>query len=568
MEKIVLPLGNGIGIYEKGRLCVSIIDTNGNKKVGGKMIKGIKKFFTLPFIRGFTFFVLGIYLYIQSFVLMEELEDRPDSEKNKSFKVAKNITIASVYIVLIAMIIASFLFGFLMLAILPSFLFNKAFPDSSSYYFRSFIIALFRFSLLYVIFIALRFLPFMSGLYSFNGAGNIYLSGKEDAIRPRTYPLNYLNFLLNIFLFSTFVISLISVNVYWLANFAINLIIFLAIVPLIFEALLFASKTKAVWIKDIAIVTNWLVSIRPNTTQKEVLSVAQKELENYNDFEKIENGRVALSSVYAEMETKLKVSERYEPSDCDWIIGTVLDKNRAEIKLERSVSLKEYREIIRACERRAKGEPLSNIFGFVEFYGLRFDVNKKVLSPRMDTEILVSEALKKINENDAETVLDLCTGSGAIAIALAKYSSCKVTASDVSKQALTVAETNAKKNDVKIDFCQSDLFKSLKKGRKYDIIVSNPPYIKSGDIEKLDVEVKKYDPRLALDGGEDGYDFYRKITEQAKDKLKQKGWLMLEVGQGQSDYVCELLQNAGYDNVQSVKDYNKIERVVYGRLSK
>ena len=112
------------------------------------------------------------------------------------------------------------------------------------------------------------------------------------------------------------------------------------------------------------------------------------------------------------------------------------------------------------------------------------------------------------------------------------------------------------------------MFKSLKKGRKYDIIVSNPPYIKSGDIEKLDVEVKKYDPRLALDGGEDGYDFYRKITEQAKDKLKQKGWLMLEVGQGQSDYVCELLQNAGYDNVQSVKDYNKIERVVYGRLSK
>lgn len=568
MEKIVLPLGNGIGVYDKGRLCVSIIDENGNKKVGGRKVKELKKFLTLPFIRGFVFLFYGLWLYLQTFFLMEELADRPENEKNKSFKVAKNVTIASIYIVLIAMLIASFLFGFLVLAILPSYLFGKAFPDGSSYYFRSFIISLLRFSFLYIIFIALRFLPFMSGLYSFNGAGNIYLSGKEEAIRPRTYPLNYLNFLLNIFLFSTFVISLISVNVYWIANFFINLIILLALVPFIFEILLFASKTKAVWVKDIAIVTNWLVSIRPNTTQKEVLSVAQKELENYSDFEKIDNGRIAMSSVYAEMETKLKASERFEQSDCDWIIGTVLDKNRAEVKLERSVSLKEYREIIRACERRAKGEPLSNIFGFVEFYGLRFDVNKKVLSPRMDTEILVSEALKKISECDSESVLDLCTGSGAIAIAIAKYSSCKVTASDVSKQALTVAETNAKKNDVKIDFCQSDLFKSLKKGKKYDIIVSNPPYIKSGEIEKLDIEVKKYDPRLALDGGEDGYDFYREIVKESVNRLKQKGWLIMEVGQGQSDYVCELMQKEGYDNVQSVKDYNKIERVVYGRLSK
>ena len=131
-----------------------------------------------------------------------------------------------------------------------------------------------------------------------------------------------------------------------------------------------------------------------------------------------------------------------------------------------------------------------------------------------------------------------------------------------------MAEANAKKNEVKVEFCQSDLMKSLKKGRKYDIIVSNPPYIKSGDIEKLDIEVKKYDPKLALDGGEDGLDFYRKIIDEAKSKLTKKGWLMFEVGQGQSDGVCELMQKAGYDNVQAVKDYSKIERVIYGRLSK
>ncbi|MCI8555967.1 MAG: peptide chain release factor N(5)-glutamine methyltransferase [Clostridia bacterium] len=568
MEKMILPLGNGIGVYEKGRLCVSMIDSSGSKKVGGRFVKTVNKFFSLPIVRGFTFLFYGIWLYIASFKLLGELEDRPENEKNKSFKIAKNVTIASTYIVLIAMLLAAFLFGFLFLGLFPAFLFHKAFPDGSSYYLRSSMIALLRFALLYLIFVGLRFVPFMSGLYSFNGAGNVQMSGKEETIRPRTYPLNFLNFLLNIFLFSTFVISLLSVNIFWPVNFLLNLLLFLTVVPIVYEILRFASVTKAVWVKDVAIVTNWLVSIRPTTTQSEVLAVARKELDFYSDFEKTENGRVAMSSLYAEMETKLKASDKFEPSDCDWIISTVLNKNRAEAKLERSVSLKEYREIVRACDRRAKGEPLSNIFGFVEFYGLRFDVNKKVLSPRMETEILVEEALKKINETDAENVLDLCTGSGAIAISIAKFSSCKVSASDISKQALAVAEANAKKNEVKVEFCQSDLMKSLKKGRKYDIIVSNPPYIKSGDIEKLDIEVKKYDPKLALDGGEDGLDFYRKIIDEAKSKLTKKGWLMFEVGQGQSDGVCELMQKAGYDNVQAVKDYSKIERVIYGRLSK
>lgn len=568
MDKLILPFGNGVGVLDKNRLCASMIDSSGNKIVGGKIVKEIKKIFTLPIIRGFTYLFWGLWLYISSFFLMQELDERPESDKNKSFKIAKNISIASIYIVLIAIIIAAFLFGFLFLAVLPSYLFRKAFPSNDNYYFRAFIVALLRFAFLYLIFAILRIAPFMSGLYSFNGAGNVHMSGKVETLRPRTYPLNFLNFLVNVFLFSTFVITLVGINVFWPLNFLINLLLFLACVPVIYEALLFASKTKATWIKDIAIVTNWLVSIRPNTTQSEVLNVAVKELASYNDFEKIKSGRIAMSTVYAEMETKLKASDKFEESDCDWIIGTVLNKNRAETKLERSVSLKEYREILRACDRRAKGEPLSSIFGFVEFYGLKFDVNKKVLSPRMETEILVEEALKKIGECDCHSVLDLCTGSGAIAIAIAKYSDCKVYASDISKQALSVAETNAQKNDVKIDFSQSDLFKSLKKGRKYDIIVSNPPYIKSAEIEKLEIEVKKYDPRIALDGGEDGLDFYRKIIDEAKGKLAKKGWLMFEVGQGQSDGVIELMQKAGYDNVQAVKDYNKIERVIYGRFSK
>ena len=568
MEKMILPLSNGVGVYEKGRLCVSMIDSEGNKRVGGKVIKPCKKFWNFPFLRGWTYLWKGLWLYISSFLLMLELEDRPASEKNKSFKIAKNISIASSYLVLIAMLVASFLFGFLVLGLLPSYLFGKAFPDYSNYYFRGFMIALIRVAFIYAIFALLRFIPFMNGLYSFNGASSCLLQGKEERFVSRTYPLNFLNFLLNVFLFSTFVISLLSVNISWPINFVINLGIFLVIIPLIYEALRFASKTKVGGIKDVSLLTNWLVSIKPKTTQHEVIRVAQRELSSYDGFVKTEKGRVAMSSLYAEMETKLKSSDKYEESDRDWIVATVLNKNRAEMKLERSVSDKEYRDILRICERRAKGEPLSNIFGFVEFYGLKFDVNKKVLSPRMETEILVEEAIKKINEFEAKNVLDLCTGSGAIAVSIAKFTEAKVHACDISKQALGVAEVNAKKNNVKVDFYQSDLFKGLKKGKKYDIIVSNPPYIKREDLEKLDVEVKKFDPRLALDGGEDGLDFYRRIVEEVKPHLVKKGWLMFEVGLGQADAVCELMQKNGFDNVQTIKDYNRIERVVYGKYCK
>ncbi len=568
MDKMFLPLGNGIGLFDNDKLCVSIIDQNGDKKVGGKMVKPIKKFWLLPIIRGYTFFIRGILLYISVFILQSSLDTRKEEDKNKSYKQAKKLDFASGYIALIASVIIAFLFGFLILGLFPSYLFNKAFEYSTNYYFRSFMIALIRFAIVYIIMVLLRFSSIMNGIYSFNGAGNQFMFGKADTIRSRTYPLNFLNFLINIFIFSLFVVSLVAVNINFIVNFFCNLAIFLFVIPLCYETLRYITYTKYVWLKDIALVTNWLVCMKPNITQEEVLTVAQMEISSYENFETTGKDRISMSALYAEMQTKLRAVEKLEKSDIDWIIATVLRKNRVEIKLVRSVSQKEYREIMRACERRAKGEPLSNIFGFVEFYGLRMDVNKKVLTPRMETEILIEEAIKKIREFELEKVLDLCTGSGAIAIAVAKYTDAKVTAIDISKPALQVAENNAIKNDVKIEFLQCDIFKGLKKSKKYDIIISNPPYIKTSDIEKLDIEVKKYDPRLALDGGNDGLDFYRQITMNARQHLNKKGWLFFEVGQGQAEKVQDMMQENGFEEINIVKDYNKIERIVYGRISK
>ena len=161
--------------------------------------------------------------------------------------------------------------------------------------------------------------------------------------------------------------------------------------------------------------------------------------------------------------------------------------------------------------------------------------------------------------------MDLGTGSGAIAVSIAKNSDADVTAVDISKSALLTAEANAKKNDVKIEFLHSNLFDNLKRKRKFDIIVSNPPYIPTKEIEKLDKNVKECDPVLALDGGEDGLDFYRKIAEHAPLRLNQNGLIFFEVGKGQAKAVRKILRDNGFEDIKTIKDYNKIERVICGK---
>jgi release factor glutamine methyltransferase len=210
--------------------------------------------------------------------------------------------------------------------------------------------------------------------------------------------------------------------------------------------------------------------------------------------------------------------------------------------------------------------PLTKIFNHTSFYGYDFYVDKNVLSPRQETEQVVEEAIKFIkNINSEKTkVLDLMTGSVAIAVTIAKQTRAKIFASDISEQALSVAKKNARDLKAKIKFIESDIFNGIKK-IKFDIIVSNPPYIPSRDILSLDDEVKKYDPILALDGGEDGLYFYREIAEKAYDYLKPNGLLVLEIGEDQGQSVKKLLQKS-FENIRIKKDYSGNERIVIAKL--
>ena len=243
------------------------------------------------------------------------------------------------------------------------------------------------------------------------------------------------------------------------------------------------------------------------------------------------------------------------------VCGT--DHNTLLCHGDREVSEAEEEQYRKALEQRAVHVPLQHLLGYQDFMGLRFQVNEYVLIPRQDTEILVEEAMRYLH--DGMRILDLCTGSGCILLSLLHYSNdCEGTGVDISKEALQVAALNAELLGIRADFLKSDLYEKVT--GKFDLLVSNPPYIERKVIPTLMEEVREYDPYIALDGGEDGLDFYRRIIGGAQDYLKRGGQILMEIGSGQAQAVSELLYEAGFKEIDVCKDFAGLDRVVSGRL--
>ena len=227
---------------------------------------------------------------------------------------------------------------------------------------------------------------------------------------------------------------------------------------------------------------------------------------------------------------------------------------------EEEVSDNNEKSFFDAIEKIKKGIPIQYIINKQEFMGIEFYVNENVLIPQPDTEILVQVCLDNIKDNNK--VLDLCTGSGAIGISLSclcKSKNIKVVLTDISEKAIDVARINCEKNNQEIDIVKSDLFENIKD--KYDIIVSNPPYIETTVIKTLSQEVQN-EPHIALDGGEDGLNFYRSISKNAKEFLVDNGLLALEIGYNQKEKVMSILKQDGYRDIKCIKDYNNLDRVI------
>lgn len=272
-----------------------------------------------------------------------------------------------------------------------------------------------------------------------------------------------------------------------------------------------------------------------------------------------------------------------------------IDRNYYYMHMDEEVSSEKQTKYEELIEKRASHIPLQQITGRAYFMGLEFFVNEHVLIPRFDTEVLVEETLKCIDEyakmdankiGNAETsavreykaavdenvrnkqkgtvkVLDMCTGSGCIILSIKEIKpDVEAVGVDISEDALAVAKKNAENHKLPVKFIQSDLFTHIQK--KYDIIVSNPPYIPTAVIETLDAEVKDHEPMLALDGTADGLHFYRKISMQALDYLEAGGYLCFEIGHDQGPAVSGFLKELGYIDVKVVKDLSGLDRVVLG----
>lgn len=249
--------------------------------------------------------------------------------------------------------------------------------------------------------------------------------------------------------------------------------------------------------------------------------------------------------------------------DAAWILCAVTGLSRALLLPEGGRTLTEKEEALlnAILARRATREPLQYIFGSVPFYDLELKTDKRALIPRDETALLAEEAIRLIRENGWKTVLDIGTGSGALALAI-KHSlpQVSVTASDISPDALALAKENADRLHLNVRFVESDLFENFA-GETFDLIVSNPPYIPTKDLETLEKELS-FEPENALDGGADGLDFYRDIIVEAPEHLNKGGCIAFEIGFDQADAVNILLSKKGFDRVRVLKDYAGLDRMV------
>ena len=281
---------------------------------------------------------------------------------------------------------------------------------------------------------------------------------------------------------------------------------------------------------------------------------------------------MTIDDVKKDLVIKFKESGIESPeTDAEWLITTLIECSRSELPLHlnRDLDQSQIRIIMEQARRRANREPLQHIFRSTNFYGIDFKTSKAALIPRPETEQLIELAVNKLKKHSSPLIYDFGTGSGCIAIALAKeLTNAKIIASDISKDALCLAKTNAGMLGVanRIEFRQADGI-ALSNSEKMHLIVSNPPYIPTKEILTLQAEVRDFDPHTALDGGKDGLHYYRMLALESQRSLIEGCSLLAEFGDGQKNYINNIFHNANWQSVKFVSDLSKKPRIVIASAS-
>lgn len=361
--------------------------------------------------------------------------------------------------------------------------------------------------------------------------------------------------------------SSIQNNVFqFLAQFGIKLLFLPVVAGVSYEVLKLLAKTQSkifLPLKAPGFALQKLTTREPSDDMLEVAIAAFKQVYEMDADENVPESTFTVSKTVKKYTEELKAifaEKGIDESDAEWLVSVKTGVARSELANCDAVLVpSRVKEMDAVAGERMSGRPLWYILGDTEFYGYKIKVDERVLIPRPETELLAEMAIKTIEDGDK--VLDLCTGSGCIAIALrreVKDKEITVTAADVSADALELAKENAKSNFADIKFIESDLFTKVR--GKFNLIVCNPPYIKRSDLAGLQSEVKDHEPVLALDGSEDGLDFYRRLAAEAPKHLVRGGTLLMECGAGQAQEIVKLFNKFDYTMIS--RDYNDVERFV------
>lgn len=572
------------GVMMRGAtaMATAVRDSDGNICVESQRIKPTEKrnrFLRLPIIRGVVSFAQS--LVGGSKTLMRSAEVFGEGEPSKFEKwVAEKLKINVMSVVITFSLILGLALAVFLFMWLPQFLRERLealFSVKFGLWAKNFIEGGFKL-LVFVAYILLAsLLKDIRRTFMYHGAEHktisCFESGKELSVEnakkcTRVHDRCGTTFMVFVLFISIIVFAateaLIGANIEKVYRVLLKLALLPIVAGLSYELLKLLAKTKSPLVfplKVPGLLLQRITTREPDEQMLEVAITAFKKVMEMDADPSVPEQKFSLPKkrceLLKEVRGKLAANGIDESAEAEWIVSLTLKIKRDQVGSSDMVPPIDVEKINKIVDERVLGRPLWYCIGDTEFYGYKIKVDERVLIPRPETEVLVYNAIGCISENSV--VLDLCTGSGAIAIAVKKETEATVTAVDVSEEAIALAKENAALNRAEIEFVESDLF-SMLENRKFDVILSNPPYIKSEDIENLQREVKNYEPKTALDGGKDGYDFYRIIAENASRFLNENGVLFLECGIGQAEYVKSLLTD--FSSVEIIKDYENIDRVI------
>ncbi len=583
------------GVMMMGKTCMAtaVRDPNGEIQIEAKRLKkseGVKRASKIPFVRGIVNLISSLILGTGTLMRTAAVygdEDEDEQEEGKFQKwLAEKFQVSLMDVVTGFSAILGVLLAIGIFIFLPRFLITIIPPVQNTIW-EYILLGVFKLVIFIAYLAIILLLKDIRRLYQYHGAEhktiNAYEQGVEltpEKVRDcsRIHDRCGTSFLfivlfINIVIislvtwaFHTYVITVDNSIAKFFINFGLELILLPLIAGISYEILKFLArfdnKFVAIFKAPGMLLQKTLTTREPEEDMIEVAIAAFKkvlEMDNDQSVPETEFITGGLLSKMLEATKKEFKDAGIDESDAEWIYAITLGIKRSDLVRQRTIKSSESKAIHGIVKERLAGRPLWYIIGDTEFYGCKIKVDERALIPRPETELLADTVVKSAENGDK--ILDMCTGSGCIAVSVAKALKGKnvsVTAADLSDAAIMLAEENAKLNDVNVTFVQSDMFTNVR-GR-YNIIVCNPPYIKSGEIPFIQKEVREHEPRVALDGGEDGLEFYRILAKNVKSYLAKDGMLIMECGEGQANDILQIFPKRDYAIV--IKDLAGVDRFV------